>query len=72
MIDIGHRQREACTLQQPTEVAKIRKWRNARRQAAFKLALGNGEALAQLSERVAAEKRRKEQAIRLQSAADLY
>ena len=70
-VDVDHRQRKAGALQQRAEFAHIGKRRNARRDAAFDLALGLREGLAQFGQRVAAEQRGEQQAVGLERAADL-
>ncbi len=70
-IDIRHRQRKAGALQQRADVAQVGERRDARRDAAFNLGLGGGERLTQFGQRLAADGRREQQAIRLQRAADL-
>ena len=71
-VDIGDRQRKARALQQRAQLAQIGERRNPRRDAALDLGLGLREGLAQLGQRVAAEQRRQEQAVRLERAADLH
>ena len=64
-IDVGHRQREAGALKQRAQFAHVGERRDMRRDAALDLGLGGREGLAQLGQRVAAEQRRKEQAVGL-------
>ena len=68
---IDNRQSEACTLQQRTEFADIGKWSNMRRNSAFDLDLSGCDGFAQLRQTFSADKRRQQQAIRLQCAANL-
>ena len=49
-VAVDDRQGEAGTLQQRTQIAHIGEGRNARRNAAFDLAFGGGEGLAQFAQ----------------------
>ena len=70
-LAVRHRQGKARALQQAGRVAQIGERRDTRAEAAFDLALGRAQRLAQLPQRGAAQHRAEEEAVWLQDAADL-
>ena len=68
-VDVGDRQRKAGPLQQSAELAQVGERRHPRRDAVLHLRLGLRERLAQLGQRVAAEQRGEQQAVRLAARA---
>ena len=69
-VGIGHRQREACALEQRAGSANIGERSDTGGDAVLDLGLGRREGLAQLGQRVAAGKCCKQQAVGLQHTAD--